>query len=85
MALRKSASAYQHLSGFVRIGLHQNGNVEPRHAEAVGDAAFIAEVGQSHQNGIDLVAILLEQFRALACILQSLNSNQCRPPRSRFE
>jgi hypothetical protein len=54
-------------------------------AGAVGEAAFIAEVGQSHQNAIDLVAILLEQFRALARILESLNSNQRRPARSRFE
>ena len=65
--------AHQHLVGLVGKSMHQHRHIEPRHADRVGHAALVAEVGQADQNAVDLVAVLLEQVGAPTRVLQGFD------------
>jgi len=53
--------------------MDQDGHFQPRHAYAVGHAALVAEVGKADEDTVNLVAMLLEQVRALPCVLKGFN------------
>ena len=57
-----------HFGGVVGEGLDQHRHVQPGPAQGVGDRGFLAEVRERDENPVDLLAVRLEQFGALARI-----------------
>ena len=53
-----------HLGGGIGRGLDEYGDVQSGPAQRVGDGAFVAEIGQRHDDAVDFGGVLLEQVGA---------------------
>ncbi len=47
----------------VRTGLDEDGNPEPREAYGFDDADLVPEIGEHHDDAVDLVPLLPEEAR----------------------
>jgi hypothetical protein len=65
-------------SQIIRVSLDQNWNVQSGKLNRVGDALFIAEVGQNNKDAIDPFPVLIKERSTLFCILPSLHSAEFR-------
>ena len=54
----------RHFSRVVRCGLNEHRYSEVSQAQGVGDGAFFTEIGQSHYDPIDAIAMLSEEIGA---------------------
>ena len=66
------------LLAIVVEGVDQHRHAQSGPAEGVGHGALVAEVGQRHQDAVDLVAVLLEQVGALLGVVQRFDGPAVR-------
>ena len=60
------------------IRLDQNWNLQSGKLDRVGNALFIAKVGQYHQDAVDLLSVLVKECSALLRILPGLDAAELR-------
>ena len=48
----------------IGVGLQEDGHIEPGEAHRVGDALLVAEVGQHHEDTLDVLAVRVEELGA---------------------
>jgi hypothetical protein len=71
-----------HLSGGVRSRLDQDRHAQSGTLERLGDPALVAEIRQGDDDAVDLVAMPVEELRALARVLPRLDGAElCLPVR----
>jgi hypothetical protein len=51
-----------HLGGIIGKGVDQHRDVQVGPAEGVGDGRFLAEIGQGHEDPVDLIAMRSKQL-----------------------